>query len=512
MAFKIPTQAYTGTIRTIALEKDGTIVTVGGETSYPFYTFEGEIPHPPKIAIQVPDFTPEDWAEACLEPYRDVLGNPVAWAKKAQDVYKADIICLWLKSTDPNGLNRSAEEAAETAKQVLEAIDIPLIVWGSANVEKDAEVLRQVAMACAGKRICLGPVEEGNHKQIGAQALAYNHLVIASTPIDINLAKQLNILLGNLGVSDNSLIIDPTTGALGYGIEYSYSVIERIRQAALTQQDDKLQLPMICNLAEEVWKTKEAKLPDDPLMGNAQKRGVLLEALTATTLLMAGADILVMRHPKAIQLVRNYIADMAGIERPAEVTVGVKPAVPLRPEVTTIANVPPGMTLQIDIAKIMNAPLTVGSDHLLAVVKVTEEGEGGIAVSQEAVDAFSAFLDARKAAVERVEAAEAVPAGEAPKEKKVKAIPQIKILQTWEVPDDTIGDFAYAKETKENFTGKRVELLGDSSEKGAPALKEKGDWRQKLKDKDEMIQYLKTGLRYWYSTDVFGSEKRKTPA
>jgi len=117
MAFKVPTQAYTGTIRPIALEKDGTVVTVGGETSYPFYTFEGETPHIPKIAIQVPDFTPEDWAEACLEPYRDVLGNPVAWAKKAQDVYKADIIFLWLKSTDPNGLNRRAEEAAETAKR-----------------------------------------------------------------------------------------------------------------------------------------------------------------------------------------------------------------------------------------------------------------------------------------------------------------------------------------------------------------------------------------------------------
>jgi CO dehydrogenase/acetyl-CoA synthase delta subunit len=261
-------------------------------------------------------------------------------------------------------------------------------------------------MACSGKRICLGPVEEGNHKQIGAQALAYNHLVIASTPIDINLAKQLNILLGNLGVSENNIIIDPTTGALGYGIEYSYSVIERIRQAALTQQDDKLQLPMFCNLADEVWKTKEAKLPDDALMGNAENRGVLLESITATTLLMAGAGILVMRHPKAIQLVRNYIADMAGVERPAEVAVGAEAVAAVKPEVAAVANLPSGMTLQIDIAKIMDAPLTIGADHVLAVVKVSEEGEGGIAVSQGAVDAFSAFLDAKKKAVEPVAAAE----------------------------------------------------------------------------------------------------------
>jgi acetyl-CoA decarbonylase/synthase complex subunit delta len=510
MAFKIPTQAYTGSIRPITLEKDGKTVTVGGETCFPFYLFEGEMPNLPKIAIQIPDFTPEDWTEACLEPYKDVVGDPVAWAKKAQDVYKADIIFLWLKSTDPNGLNRSAEEAAETAKKVLEAIDIPLIVWGSANVEKDAEVLRQVAMACAGTKICLGPVEEGNHKQIGAQALAYNHMVIASTPIDINLAKQLNILLSNLGVSDENIIIDPTTGALGYGIEYSYSVIERIRQAALTQQDEKLQFPIIANFADEVWKCKEAKVPDDSLMGNGEKRGILLEAITATTYLLAGADILVMRHPRAIQLVRNYIADMTGVERPTEITVEKEAVAVEKPEVTAVANIPPGMKLEIDIAKIMDAPLTIGSDHVLAVVKVSEEGEGGIVISQGAVETFSAFLNAKKAEVERVKEKEEVAGEERPKEKKVEEKKPIEILSSWEVSEDTIGEFEYAKEKKEDFSGKQVEILGASYEAGKPEDKE--DWRQKLKDKDEMIQYLKTALRYWYSSDWYGSEKRKTPA
>ena len=503
MAVKIPTQAYTGAIREITLEKDGAQVTVGGEKAYPFYAFEGEMPNLPKIAIQIPDFTPEDWAEACLEPWKDVLGNPAAMAKKAQDVYKADIIFLWLKSTDPNGLNRSAEEAAETAKQVLEAINIPLIVWGSANVEKDAEVLRAVAQACSGTQITLGPVEEGNHKAIGAQALAYNHKVAASSPIDINLAKQLNILLGNLGVVDENILIDPTTGSIGYGIEYCYSVMERIRQAALTQQDDKLQLPMMSNLAEEVWKTKEAKLGDDPIMGNAENRGILLEALTATTLLMAGADILVMRHPKAIQLARNHIADLAGADRPSEISAGKAAA---QPAAAAVGNLPAGMRLDIDVAKIMDAPITVGPDYMLALVKVSQEGDGGISVSQGAVDAFSAFMSAQ-------EAAEAQPAaaGEKPKKaKKAKTVPQVKIAHTWEVPEDTIGDYDYPVDKVENFTGEKVPLLGHSAEPGKPL--ERADWRKKLTDRDQMIQYLKTGLRYWYSQDVFGSEKRKTPA
>ncbi len=221
-------------------------------------------------------------------------------------------------------------------------------------------------------------------------------MVVASSPIDINLAKQLNILLGNLGVPPENILIDPTTGAIGYGIEYTYSVMERIRQAALTQQDDKLQFPMISNLADEVWKTKEAKTADDPLMGNAVNRGITLEAMTAVTLLLAGADILVMRHPKAIELVRNYVADMAGVARPAIVPVseGVTKAAP--GEVAAVASLTRGIKLEINIAKILDAPLTVGPDHVLAVVKVYEEGEGGVTISPEAVEVFTAFLAAKK--------------------------------------------------------------------------------------------------------------------
>ncbi len=191
-------------------------------------------------------------------------------------------------------------------------MDIPVLVWGSDNDDKDAEVLRKVSEACEGENLVIGPVVEGNYKVVGAGAIGYKHTAIASTPIDINLAKQLNILLGNLGVPDEQIIVDPTTGGLGYGIEYTYSVMERDRMAALTQQDEKLQFPMLCNMAREVWKTKEAKLAEgeDPTLGDPKKRGILMEAITAVLLLLAGADVLVMRHPDAVKLVRDYIEDM----------------------------------------------------------------------------------------------------------------------------------------------------------------------------------------------------------
>ena len=184
---------------------------------------------------------------------------PEAWAKKCVENYGADIIVLQLKSTDPNGMDRDADAAAEVAKKVAQAVSVPLVVWGTANNAKDEEVLKKISEKCEGMNVGLGPVEEANHKGVGASALGYGHTIIASSPIDVNLAKQLNILLGNLGVQGNKIIVDPTTGGLGYGLEYSYSVMERIKMAALTQEDEKLQMPMINNIGNEVWKCKEAK-------------------------------------------------------------------------------------------------------------------------------------------------------------------------------------------------------------------------------------------------------------
>lgn len=312
MAYEMAKQAYSGAIKPITLGLGDKAVTVGGETSYPFHTFEGEMPNAPKIAMEIWDKDPgEEWAEAAKEPYKDVLGDPVAWAKKVLE-YEPDLLVIQCQSADPNADNAPAAEVAERVKAVVDEVDIPVVVWGTYNHEKDIEVMRLVAEKCQNKNLILGPVEEGDHKQIGAAALGYNHTVAASTPIDVNLAKQLNILLGNLGVKEEKIVIDPTTGGLGYGLEYTYSVIERIRMAALTQEDDKLQLPIICNMAHEVWKTKEAKQTTEeaPELGDAAKRGILMEAVTAVCLLLGGADVLIMRHPEAVKLLRGFVKQM----------------------------------------------------------------------------------------------------------------------------------------------------------------------------------------------------------
>ena len=312
MAFEIPKTTYSGKIKEIKLGKGDKAVIVGGESCYPFYLFEGDMPRLPRIAMEVYDSSPEEWPEAALEPFAGVTDDPAAWAKKCIDDYGAEMICLRLVSTDPNGLDRCADEATEVVKKVADAIDVPLIVWGTANHDKDVEVFRKISEVCHGKNLIIGPVEEGDHKQLGAAAIGYQHTVVSSSPIDINLAKQLNILLGTHGVPDELIVMDPTVSGIGYGIEYAYSVMERMRMAALTQQDDKLQFPIICNIASEVWKIKEAKASDgsDSKMGDDKKRGILFEAMSAMCLLLAGGDVLIMRHPESIKLVNEMMTEL----------------------------------------------------------------------------------------------------------------------------------------------------------------------------------------------------------
>jgi acetyl-CoA decarbonylase/synthase, CODH/ACS complex subunit delta len=312
MAIDFPKTVYNGKIKEIKLGAENNMVTVGGETCYPFFLFEGQMANKPKIAMEVWDTPPTEWPAAALEPFAGVIDDPAAWAKKCVNDYGAEMICLQMVSTDPNGLNRSAADAAAVTKKVADAVAVPLIVWGTANMDKDTEVLRAVAEACQNRNLILGPAEEKDYKKIGAAAIGYHHTVVASSPIDINLAKQLNILMGNLGVPDNLLVMDPTVSSIGYGIEYCYSVMERLRMAALTQGDDKLQFPLVCNISKETWKTKEVKIAeaDDPKMGDAKKRGILLEAMSAMCLLLAGGDVMIMRHPDAIKLVKDMIEDL----------------------------------------------------------------------------------------------------------------------------------------------------------------------------------------------------------
>ena len=312
MTIEIPKIAYAGKIKEIPLGHGENIITVGGESCCPFHLFEGAMPHPPKIAMEVYDRAPEDWPDTALEPFADVVHDPAAWARKCVDTYGAEMIALQLASTDPNAEDTPADEAAAITKKVSDAVKVPLFVFGSSSVDKDTEVLKAVCEACEGRNLIIGPLAEGNYRAIGATAIGYQHTVMACTPIDINLAKQLNILLGNLNVPDDKIIIDPTSGALGYGLEYCYSVMERIRTAALVQEDERLQFPIIANFAKEVWKIKEVRLSEmeAPLLGDQKKRGILIEAMTAQCLLLAGADILVMRHPEAINLVKESIQDL----------------------------------------------------------------------------------------------------------------------------------------------------------------------------------------------------------
>ncbi|MBU0728918.1 MAG: acetyl-CoA decarbonylase/synthase complex subunit delta, partial [Proteobacteria bacterium] len=236
---------YSGKLREIKLGNGDNTITVGGTATMPFQLFEGAMPRKPLFAMDVLDINPDEWPKTLTRHFDGVLNDPVAWAKKCVNEYNADAICISLISTDPNGMNRPASEAAKVAADVVKNIDVPIIVWGCGNADKDTETLREVTAMIGDKKVCLAPLGDVNYRSLGATGMAFQHPMVASSPIDVNLAKQLNILLENLGVSLESVLIDPSIGALGYGIEYSYSVMERIRLAALTQKDEKLQVPFI---------------------------------------------------------------------------------------------------------------------------------------------------------------------------------------------------------------------------------------------------------------------------
>ena len=304
--------AYSGAIREVTMGNGDKAVTVGGATSLPFHLFEGEIGNKPLIAMEIMDVRPDNWPDTLTQYFDDVMDSPVDWAKKCVDVYKADALNIWLNGTDPNGANRSAADAAKDAAAVIAAVDVPIIVWGCGNSEKDTETLREVTSLIGDKKVCLAPLEDANYRAIGATAMAFQHPMVAASPIDVNLAKQLNILLENLGVPLGTVMMDPSVGALGYGIEYTYSVMERIRIAALTQKDEKLQVPIICNLGREVWKAKEVGLPTDEMLGDQESRGIMMEAITASCMLMAGGEVLIMRHPKAVNMTKALINGLVG--------------------------------------------------------------------------------------------------------------------------------------------------------------------------------------------------------
>lgn len=286
-------------------------VTIGGERTVPFLRMDGEVGRRPVVAMDVLDVEPEDWPEPLMEHYRDVVGDPAAWARKCVEEFGADLVCIKLDGVARDRADHSPEEAVAVVRSVLEAVGVPLIVWGSEDWEKDNEVMPKVSEALKGENALLGVVTEDNYKTLTAVAIADGHALIALAPLDINIAKQINILVSDMGFPLERIVMFQTTGALGYGIEYAYSIQERERLAALGG-DRMMAMPVICDVGYEAWRSKEAKTPTEeaPDWGEQAERGVLWEAVTATTLLQAGADILRMRHPEAVAQVKRYIDEL----------------------------------------------------------------------------------------------------------------------------------------------------------------------------------------------------------
>jgi acetyl-CoA decarbonylase/synthase complex subunit delta len=314
MALEFPKDSWSGNVQEITLGATsadggtrGKTITVGGEKTMPYIHFEAEMPHKPVIALEIKDGFPDDWSPLLHETWKDVIDDPGKWAAAAQEA-GADLIMLTLNLTLKDGSPNTPEHAVEAVKAVLAATDLPLIVVGPGQADLDNELLVPVSDACQGERIVLGICEDKNYRTIAASAMANGHLVIGRAPMDVNLSKQLNILIKDTGLPFDRIIMDPTVGALGYGIEYGYSVMERLRLAAL-RGDAMTQSPMMVVIGHETWKTKESKVGDDvpEAWGEWLERAITWETVTATTLVEAGADILVLRHPESLKRVRKVI-------------------------------------------------------------------------------------------------------------------------------------------------------------------------------------------------------------
>ncbi len=310
MNFVLPKETYTGRIPEVFFGKNKKAC-FGGESALPFLFFEGEFPHKPLIAFEIQDVPPEDYPDELAKVYSSVWDDPVRWAKFCE-TSGADAIALRLMSTHPDCKDSKPKEAADKLKRVLSEIDLPLIILGSNHTEKDAEVLPVVADASRQYKCIIGKAQEGNYKTIAASAMAGGHSLIAMSELDVNLAKQLNILITQMGFPKDKVIIDPMCSALGYGFEYTYSVMERIRLAGLLQGDEMLCSPMVADVGFYVWKTKEtqANENDIPEWGSLHERAIMWETVTACSFLLSGAELLIMRHPVAIEITKKFIEEL----------------------------------------------------------------------------------------------------------------------------------------------------------------------------------------------------------
>ncbi len=322
MPFEMPVEKWASTVNEVTIgatsEEGGTrtsTVTVGGDTTLPFLDFEGKSPNRPVVAMEVLDMPPDEWPSPLEDALGKVCRDPAAWARMCVDEVGADLICLRLVGAHPERGDRSPEECAETVKTVLEAVGVPLIIWGCGDADKDNEIMPRCSEAAAGENCLLGSAVQDNYKTITAACMADGHKLITEAPLDINIQKQVNILTTDMGLDPSRIIMYQSTGGLGYGMEYAYSIMERTRLAALGG-DKMLSMPMLAQVGSEAWRAKEARAPEEeaPQWGPVSERGVIWEATTANCFLHGGTHILVMWHPRAAQLLRKTIDSLVSQE------------------------------------------------------------------------------------------------------------------------------------------------------------------------------------------------------
>ena len=310
MPFVPKKQAYNAKINEVVLGVGEKATAIGGQNVLPFHTFDAEIKNAPKIGVELTDFGMEEYTMPGEKEFYAGCETVVDMAKRAETMEGASFLCLHFEGADPNGANKSVEECVKLAKDVSDATTMPLVIMGCKNVEKDTELFNKIAEALAGKNILVLSARDENYKTVGASAgLAYNQKVGAESAVDINLAKQLNVLLTQLGVPAASICMNLGSSAAGYGYEYLSSTLDRVKAAALAQNDAMLQMPIVTPVSTETWGTKEAMLSEDeaPEWGSVEERGIEMEITTASACLVGGSNVVIMRHPASIATISKFI-------------------------------------------------------------------------------------------------------------------------------------------------------------------------------------------------------------
>ena len=311
MPFNGKSGKFNAAIRTVEIGTGDKAVKLGGENVLPFYTFDAPIENAPKVGVMITDMGLEN-EPAGIKDYYKGCTSFAEIAKKAEEMPGADFVVLRFEGADPNGENKSVEDCVAIAKEVGDAVTAPLVIEGCKHVEKDAELFAKVAEALQGKNVLILSAREENYKGVAAAGLAYNQKVGAESAVDINLAKQLNVLIGQLGVDQANVVMNVGSAAAGYGFEYVVSTMDRIKAAALSQNDAQLQMPIITPVAEEAWSVKEAMASeaDMPEWGSQEERGIDMEVETAAAVLASGSNAVILKHPTSVASISKLIKEL----------------------------------------------------------------------------------------------------------------------------------------------------------------------------------------------------------